>query len=72
MKEESVLRGSEKINPPILMDFDTILKDYGVEKEELAKEKPELERLFTLEGRYKKAFKDNPSDILRYPMRYAS
>jgi len=65
MKEESVLRGSEKINPPILMDFDTILKDYGVEKEELAKEKPELERLFTLEGRYKKAFKDNPSDILR-------
>ena len=65
MKEETLLRGSEKINPPIQMDFDNILKDFGIDKDELTREKPELERLFTLEGRYKKAYKDNPSDILR-------
>lgn len=66
MTEETLLRGSEKISKHVLMDFDSILKDYGVDKDEILNEKPELERLFTLEARYRQAVKDNPTETLHY------
>ena len=40
MTEETLLRGSEKISKHVLMDFDSILKDYGVDKDEILNEKP--------------------------------
>ena len=66
MKDETVIRGSEKMAKNILMDFEGMLKDYGVDKSQLLSENPQIERLLTLEARYRKAYKDNPTDTLRY------
>lgn len=68
--KEKIIKGTVKLQEEIssdivVMDFEGILKDFGVTKEEIIEDKPQYAKIFNLEERYRQAYEANPSDILR-------